>query len=75
MKAEINRLVGAAELHQAQRLVAREPNRLPAYTIEVQALEKLKRIYYHAKRTAKTVQVHDSMELMETAPEMQASVA
>jgi phosphate:Na+ symporter len=37
------------------RLVAAEPKRIPAYTIEVDIIEKLKRIYYFAKRMAKTV--------------------
>ena len=55
MKPEINQLVDAFHVHQAQRLVAQEPNRLPAYTIEIQVIDTLKRIYYHAKRMAKTV--------------------
>ena len=55
MKEEINRLIDSAELHQAKRLVAAEPRRVPAYTIEVDIIEKLKRIYYFAKRMAKTV--------------------
>jgi phosphate:Na+ symporter len=55
MKGEINRLVQAASLHQAQRLVAEEPNRLAAYTVEIDVIEKLKRIYYFAKRIAKAM--------------------
>jgi len=55
MKAEINQLSDSAAIHQASRLVAREPNRIPAYTIEVDIIEKQKRIYYFAKRMAKTV--------------------
>ncbi len=55
MKREIDRLADSAALHQAQRLVAEEPNRIPAYTIEMDIIEKLKRIYYFAKRMAKTV--------------------
>ncbi|MCP4701091.1 MAG: Na/Pi cotransporter family protein [Gammaproteobacteria bacterium] len=54
MKADINRLVESATRHEAQRLVAQEPNRLPAYTMEVEIIEKLKRIYYFAKRIAKS---------------------
>jgi len=53
MKDEINRAVDLAALHQAQRLVAAEPNRLETYSIEMEAIEKLKRIYYFAKRVAK----------------------
>ena len=43
------------ERRQAGRLVAEEPNRLPAYTTEMDVLQNLKRIYYFAKRMAKTV--------------------
>jgi phosphate:Na+ symporter len=55
MKMEINRLMASAALHQAKRLVAEEPNRLAAYTVEMDIIEKLKRIYYFAKRMAKTL--------------------
>ncbi len=53
MKREINRLADSAALHEAQRLVAEEPNRLPAYTVEMGILENLKRIYYFTKRMAR----------------------
>jgi phosphate:Na+ symporter len=55
MKHEIQAIADSAAAHQAQRLVAEEPNRIPAYTIEMDIIEKLKRIYYFAKRMAKTV--------------------
>ncbi len=55
MKDEINRLTESAAVHEAKRLVAEEPNRIPAYTIEMDIIEKLKRIYYFSKRMAKTV--------------------
>ncbi len=55
MKDEITRLADSAAIHEAQRLVAEEPNRIPAYTIEMDIIEKQKRIYYFAKRMAKTV--------------------
>jgi len=55
MKDDINRLMDSAALHEAKRLVTEEPNRIPAYTIEMDIIEKLKRIYYFAKRMAKTV--------------------
>lgn len=54
MKDEINRLTDSAALHEAKRLVAEEPNRLQAYTIEMDIIEKFKRVYYFAKRMAKT---------------------
>ena len=53
MKQEINKLADSAAIHQAQRLVAEEPNRLPAYTVEMGILENLKRIYYFTKRMAR----------------------
>ena len=55
MKGEIERIVNSAAAHEARRLVAEEPNRIPAYTIEMDIIEKFKRIYYFSKRMAKTV--------------------
>jgi phosphate:Na+ symporter len=55
MKNEITTLANSAAIHQAQRLVADEPNRIAAYTIEMDIIEKQKRIYYFAKRMAKSV--------------------
>ena len=55
MKGEVNRLADSAAMHQARRLVAEEPNRLPAYTVEMDILQNLKRIYYFAKRMARLV--------------------
>jgi phosphate:Na+ symporter len=40
---------------EARRLVAAEPNRLSAYTVEVDILENLKRVYYFCKRMARLV--------------------
>ncbi len=62
MKQEISQIADSAAAHQAQRLVAEEPNRIPAYTVEIDIIEKLKRIYYFAKRMAKTVDVDESAE-------------
>ena len=56
MKQEISEIADSAAAHQAQRLVAEEPNRIPAYTIEIDIIEKFKRIYYFAKRMAKSVE-------------------
>ncbi|MCU7890528.1 MAG: Na/Pi cotransporter family protein [Candidatus Thiodiazotropha sp. (ex Ustalcina ferruginea)] len=55
MKNEINKMANSAAVHQASRLVAEEPNRIAAYTTEVDIIEKQKRIYYFAKRMAKSV--------------------
>ena len=54
-KGEVNRLVAQLEAHQAQRLVAEEPGRVEAYSFEIDLVDKLRRIYYHAKRVAKAV--------------------
>lgn len=55
MKSEIATLSSSASVHQAARLVAEEPNRIPSYTIEVDIIEKQRRIYYFSKRMAKSV--------------------
>jgi len=65
MKDEVSALADSAAAHQAERLVAEEPNRIPAYTIEIDIIEKQKRIYYFAKRMAKTVMTVESLEAME----------
>jgi phosphate:Na+ symporter len=55
MKAEIRQQISAAEDHQAQRLVVHEPLRLPTYAVEIELIEKLKRIYDYASQMAKSV--------------------
>jgi len=55
MKKEIMRITNSAATHEAQRLVADEPQRIEAYTIEMDIAEKLQRIYYFARRMARTV--------------------
>jgi phosphate:Na+ symporter len=60
MKDEISRIANSTAIHQAQRLVADEPNRIEAYTIEIDIAEKLQRIYYFAKRMAKTVPMEET---------------
>ena len=65
MKADISRLMESAAMHETKRLVAEEPNRLAAYTIEMDLIEKLKRIYYFAKRMAKTVVPEEDSEQAE----------
>jgi phosphate:Na+ symporter len=57
MKEAVNALADNATLHEAQRLVADEPRRLEAYTLEVDILKNLKRVYYFAKRMARGVLV------------------
>ena len=55
MKQSIDHLADSAAMHEAQRLVAEEPNRLRAYTIEVDILNNFKRIYYFTRRMARSV--------------------
>ncbi len=55
MKQDIAAIMDSSAAHLADRLVVDEPNRVPTYSVEVDILEKLKRIYYFAKRMAKTV--------------------
>jgi phosphate:Na+ symporter len=62
MKGDINRFMESAAMHQARRLVAEEPNRLAAYTLEMDIIEKLKRIYYFAKRMAKAVMPEETQD-------------
>lgn len=55
MKGEVNQMADLASLHEARRLVADEPHRLETYTLEVDVLRDLKRIYYYSKRMARGV--------------------
>jgi phosphate:Na+ symporter len=51
----INKLIENAVRHQAERLIANEPNRVAAYTIEVDIIDKLKRVYSLSRRMAMSV--------------------
>ena len=53
MKDDIHRLVDQALAHRAAMLAAEDPNRLAVFRLEMEAVDKLKRIYALAKRTAK----------------------
>ena len=55
MKDDVDRLEEQADLHQAQRLVSEDSGKFEAYSVEVDIIEKLKRIYYYAMQMAKTV--------------------
>lgn len=60
MKKEIMRITNSAATHEAQRLVANEPHRIEAYTVEMDIAEKLQRIYYFARRMARTISPEDA---------------
>ncbi len=55
LKKEIRALANSAAIHESKRLVVNEPNRIEAYTIEMDITEKLQRIYFFARRMARTV--------------------
>lgn len=55
MKPEIQELVQKATRHGAARLVAHEPNRVAAYTREMELIEQLRRIYYFCKRICRAM--------------------
>jgi phosphate:Na+ symporter len=63
MQEKITGLATSAAAHQAVRLVADEPNRIPAYTIEIDIIEKQKRIYSFAKNMAESVMASDSEQV------------
>ncbi len=58
MKREVNSLERAATAHQAERLVADEPDRVVNYRLEVDVISALKRIYYFTKRIARVSVPH-----------------
>lgn len=55
MKKGVAALAHQAAEHGAHRLTAREPNRLHSVTREMEVIERLRRIYYFAKRIARGV--------------------
>ena len=55
-------------MHQAQLLISEDSGKFEAYSVGVDIIENLKRIYYHAKRMAKTVvEIEDEKAVMEAA--------
>ena len=73
-KAEINRLAAEAEDHLSRRLSADEPNRLAMFRLESEIMLYLKRMYYFAKRIAKSVgddEMDDLREPLEASMEPQ----
>ena len=59
-KPEIQALAVRAAHHQVERLVAPEANRLPAFAIENDMMEDLRRVFYFAKRIAHGVEEAES---------------
>ena len=56
MRTTVEQLFDAASSHQATRLVADAPNRLSTYTLEVELIDKLRRIYYFCDRIAQLIE-------------------
>ncbi|MBF0288620.1 MAG: Na/Pi cotransporter family protein [SAR324 cluster bacterium] len=63
-KEKINQAVSVAESMQAV-LLAGETKNLDAYSVQMNVIDKLKRVYYHTKRIARTVA--DTAEISEAA--------
>jgi len=63
LKGDLNEFVHKVETHQATRLAADAPNRLAAYTLEMEIIDKLGRVYHHARRLAKAVARKDVTEV------------
>ena len=55
LKKEITTISSLFSEYESRRLVADEPNRLEAYTLEIGMTEKLQRIYFYAKRIARAM--------------------
>jgi phosphate:Na+ symporter len=68
-KDEVSRLADGTYQHLIRRVGARGPEGVPAYQIEAEIVESLKRVYYHAKRIAKVVQ-HVDMEFLQAEGEL-----
>ena len=64
MKREVNSLERAATAHQAERLVAAEPDRVANYRLEVDVISTLKRVYYFTKRIARVSVPHEEKASM-----------
>ncbi len=63
-KDQVSVLADETYQHLIRRVGARGPEGVPAYQIEAELVESLKRVYYHAKRIAKVVQ-HVDMEFLQ----------
>ena len=55
MKKGMAELAEKTARYELNRLVADEPNRLAAYALETDIIERLRRVFYFAKRVAKCV--------------------
>jgi phosphate:Na+ symporter len=61
-KTRVNELIDEAALELTKLLTAADRKKIGVYAVEVAILDKLKRIYYYAKRMAKTVPESETEE-------------
>ena len=54
--------MAAVEEHQAQRPVAHEPRRLSTYAVEIELIEKLKRIHDYSSQMTKYIVPKDKSD-------------
>lgn len=52
MKRDFNKLIQNSVSHQTQRLVANERNRINAFSVEMDIIDRLQRVYFHSRRIA-----------------------
>jgi phosphate:Na+ symporter len=64
MESEIRDISHSAAAHQARRLLADEPLRMRTYTIEMDIIERLRRVYSYARRLARTVESRSDAQSM-----------
>lgn len=73
-KGEINRLAHAVEQHLALRLTAPDEHRLPLFRLESDLIEYFKRVYYFAKRIAKTLTEPEEVLPTPSTPSVEAAL-
>jgi phosphate:Na+ symporter len=66
-KPEIDKLARHATEHLGQRLLADEPNRIHAFSVEADIVSQWKRLYYYTKRIAKALSVQETGQDTERA--------
>ena len=64
MESEIRDISHSAAAHQARRLLTDEPLRMRTYTIEMDIIERLRRVYSYARRLARTVESRSDAQSM-----------
>jgi phosphate:Na+ symporter len=55
MKEDFNEMADATVLEEARAIAGKDPNLIHAYSTLIETLDKFKRIFYYARRTAKRI--------------------